>query len=102
MLINDGDRAARIHSVGARFYAGKHPSTGAEVPLPLWSAVEQCHVLEAGQAALFELRVMKRVDTIIKEADKTNHDDQDLVFSRDQIMFLPGNLDKPRPAEHCR
>jgi hypothetical protein len=96
MLINDGDRTVRIHASYARFYAGQHPTTGVDVPLPLWSAGEHCHVLEAGQVALFELRVMKRVDVIVEQAEKEDGGDQERSFSRDQIMFLPGNLDEPR------
>ncbi|GHG41083.1 MULTISPECIES: hypothetical protein [Amycolatopsis] len=96
MLINDDVRTVRIHSTYARLYAGRHPITGADIPLPLWSAAERCHVLEAGQTALFELRVEKRVDDIVEQADQRDDQGDERPFSRDQMMFLPGALDEPR------
>jgi hypothetical protein len=95
-LINDGDRSVRIQTSDARFYAGQHPMTGIDIPQPMWSAAEHRHVLEAGQAALFELRPMKRVDAIIEQAEKRRDSEKEIHFSRDQIMFLPGTLDEPR------
>jgi len=92
MLINDGDRAARIHS-RVTFYAGQHPATGVDISRPMWSAVGHCHVLEAGQAALFELRATSRVGAILKRKESASGGE--LPFSRDQITFRPGNLDEP-------
>lgn len=96
MLINDGGRAVRIHTSYARFYAGQHPTTGVDIPQPMWSAAEHCHVLEAGQAALFELRPWKRVDAIVEQAEKRSDSEEEVHFAREQIMFLPGTLDEPR------
>lgn len=96
LLINDGDRAVRIHSSDAIFYSGQHPVTGVDIPRPMWSTVERCHVLEAGQSAVFELRVMKRIDVTLEQQEKRGDDGGELPFSRDTIMFLPGNLDEPR------
>ncbi len=95
MLINDGDRSVRIQTSDARFYAGQHPMTGIDIPQPMWSDAEQRHVLEAGQAALFELLPMKRVDDIIEQAEKRRDSEEKMHFSREQIIFLPGTLDEP-------
>ncbi|HEX3785313.1 MAG TPA: hypothetical protein VHX38_37150 [Pseudonocardiaceae bacterium] len=95
MLINDGDRSVRIQTSDAKFYAGQHPITGIDIPQPMWSAAEHRHVLEAGQAALFELLPMKQVEAIMEDAEKRCHRDEEINFSHEQITVLPGTLDEP-------
>ena len=92
-LYNDGNRAVQVVSHGdATFYAGKHPTSGCEVPIPQWSAVEGCHVLYPGQMALFEMHPCKEIDQLMLESEDSADPD---LFSTRGLTFRPGNADKP-------
>jgi hypothetical protein len=97
VLINDDSRAVRVYLPhSARFYTGPHPGNGSEIGIPMLSGAESCHVLTAGQVALFEIRVMHRIDIELERAARTDDEGHDLPFSRDQILLVPGHLDEPR------
>ena len=93
-LYNDGNRAVRVSSRGdATFYAGKHPTSGCEVPIPQWSAVgEGCHVLYPGQTALFEMHPSREIDQLILESEDSANPDP---FSTRGLSFRPHSADKP-------
>jgi hypothetical protein len=96
ILINDDSHAVRVYPPStARFYAGPHPGNEADVGVPTRSGTEGCHVLEAGQVALFEMHVRQRIEAVLKRAAMTD-DDRDLPFSRDKIQLIPGHLDEPQ------
>lgn len=60
-IYNDGDRAIRVYADVADFYAGPHPLTDEEVPVPQYDA-EGFHYLYPGQMARFQVLARKQVD----------------------------------------
>lgn len=97
-LYNDGDHVARVRTHGSAegpvLYAGTHPVSGDEVPVPQRSGIDHCYLLYPGQTALFEIRAVKTIWDILNHYQEEEPDPY-VTISRDSFNFLPGSFDEP-------
>ena len=97
-LYNEGAHVARIRSYGSTggpvLYAGSHPASGVEVPIPQRSGVDYCYHLHPGQTALFEIRAVKPIWDILYHYQQKKPEPY-INISRDQFYLQPGSFDEP-------
>lgn len=98
MIYNEGEHVARVRANGSAagpvLYAGTHPVSGEDVPVPQQSGVDRCYLLYPGQTALFEIRAVKSIWDILAHYSGEKPEPY-LTISRDSFRFQPGSFDEP-------
>ncbi len=91
-LYNSSAEAVRVTLAGPAFYAGKHPLTAEQVPVPQWAHPrDQTYLLYPGQHALFQILGRRQVDDWLNLAGKGDHASHPV----DKFICQPGCADDP-------
>lgn len=97
-IYNEGEHVARVRvsgsAMGPVLYAGTHPVSGEDVPVPRQSGVDRCYILYPRQTALFEIRAVKSIWDIVSHYSEKKSESY-LSISRDSFRFQPGSFDEP-------
>ncbi|WP_410574381.1 hypothetical protein [Amycolatopsis sp. cmx-4-61] len=97
-IYNEGEHVARVRvsgsAMGPVLYAGTHPVSGEDVPIPQQSGVDRCYLLYPGQTALFEIRAVESIWDILNHYSEKKPESY-INISRDSFRFQPGSFDEP-------